>query len=99
MKAYTERGQRLDDMSYVNLRPACDTNMEKWKAKVNEVLHKLKDLFARGWDAGRVRRLIESVDYKVDRWMIWEYKHLFQALRQVNVTRLFLATVMMRKKA
>jgi hypothetical protein len=98
MKAYAERGQRLDYTSYVDLRPAGDTNMEIRKAKANEVLHKLKDLFARCWDARRVRRLIKGVDYKVDRRMIWEYKHIFEALSQIDVTRLFLADVMIRVK-
>jgi hypothetical protein len=67
MKAYAERGQRLDDMSYVGLRAAGDTHMEIWEPEVNEVLHKLKNLFARGWDPRRAGRLVEGIEYNVDR--------------------------------
>jgi hypothetical protein len=97
MEAYTERGQRLNYTSYVDLRSAGDTNTVIRKVKVNEVLQKMKDLFARRWNPKRVGRLIESVDY-VDWRLIWKPKHLFQALRQIGVTRLSLALIMIRIK-
>jgi len=70
-----------------------DTNTEIRKVKVNKVLQKLKNLFAGCWNARRVGRLVESVNYEVDWLLIRDHKYLFQALGQIGITRLFLAAV------
>ena len=38
MEGHAERGQRLEDISYVGIWATCDAYMEVWKAKLDEVL-------------------------------------------------------------
>jgi hypothetical protein len=47
VEGHLTRGQRLENVSYVNLWAACDTYMKFRKAKINQLLHKLKDMVAR----------------------------------------------------
>jgi hypothetical protein len=46
MERHPVRGQRLEDISYLNVWATCDTYMKVWYMKVHELLHKLKDSFA-----------------------------------------------------
>jgi len=56
-------GQRLEDISYVNLWATCDTYMKVWYMKVDELLQKLKNTLARCWDARDVGTFIKGIHY------------------------------------
>jgi hypothetical protein len=55
--------QRLEDISYVNFWATCDAYMKVRYVKVHELLHKLKDPFARCWNARDVGTFIKGVEY------------------------------------
>jgi hypothetical protein len=47
VEGYSARGKRIEDISYVNFWAACHTYMEMRDMKVDELLHKLKNLVTR----------------------------------------------------
>jgi len=63
MERYPARGQRLKDISYVNFWATCYTYMKVWYTTVDELLHKLKNSFARCWNPGEVGTFINGVKY------------------------------------
>jgi len=73
--------------------------MEIWKAKSNEFIDKVKDLFSRGWDAGGDGTLIECIQNDVSRILGKEMEHFFEAFRHRAITRFFLSTIMCRVKS
>jgi hypothetical protein len=70
-------GQRLKRILYVDLGAACDAYMKIWKTKIDKLLHKYKDSFARRRDASRVGAFIKGVDYEIRRTLTRETEHLF----------------------
>ena len=94
MKGYPERGKWIKDVSYVDLWPACYTDMKIRKVKLDKLPDELKDTFAGRWH-GAVRTLVDSVHDEVD-WtfkLIRECDHSFQTFHQNSFTRLSLASV------
>jgi hypothetical protein len=63
VERHSARGQRLEDISYVNFWATCDTYMKVWYMKVDKLLHKLKDPFARCWNPRDVGTFIKGVEY------------------------------------
>jgi hypothetical protein len=98
VKRHPERGQRFNGIPYVDLGAARGTYMKVWKAKVDKLFQKLKDALPSRWNPGRYWRLIECVHDQVDRMLITECKHIFQAFCQNTVTRLILSVVMSKMK-
>jgi hypothetical protein len=47
VERHTTGGQRLEDISYVNFWATFDTKMKVWYMMIDELLHKLKNTFAR----------------------------------------------------
>ena len=70
--------------------------MEIWKAKSNELIHKVKDLFSWGWNAGRDRTLIECIQNDVSRIMGKKMKHFFEAFCHSAITRFPYSTIVCR---
>jgi hypothetical protein len=87
-------GERFKDISYVDLGATGDTDMKIWKAKLDELLDEQENSFSRGRNARGIGTFIEGVDYKIDRILIWDPEHLFQALPQEVITGLFRAILM-----
>jgi hypothetical protein len=98
MKTYSVRGKRSKDVSYIDLWPACDTDMKIRKAKVGQLLDEVKDPFSRWWNATAIRTLVKSIDDKVYGALIRECEHLFQTSCQNRVTGLLFASVVVRMK-
>jgi hypothetical protein len=98
MERHPARGQRLKDISYVNFWATCDTYMEVGYMTVDELLHKLKNPFARCWNPRDVGTFIKGVKYEVDGTLIREGEHLFQAPRQNVVIRLSRTTIVIGMK-
>jgi len=67
--------------------------MEIWEAKSNEFIDKVKDIFSRGWDAGRDRTLIECIQNDVSRVLGKEMEHFFEALYHSPIIRLPHSTI------
>jgi len=63
MERHPARGHELKDISYVNFWATCDTYMKVWYMKVDEILQKLKDAFARRWNPRGVGTFIKGVEY------------------------------------
>src|SRR5712672_169747 len=83
----------------VEFRPTCNTYMEIWEAKSNELIDKVKNLFSRGWDAGRDRTLIECIQNDVGRTMGKEMEHFFEAFRHRAIARFVFSTIVCRVKS
>ena len=98
VKGHPTRGQRFEDISYVNFWATRDTYTKIWKTKLDEFLHELKHAFARRLNPGGVWRLIECVNNQVGRRLLRKCEHFFQAFGQNGITRLVLALVMSRIK-
>jgi len=73
--------------------------MQIREAKVDKILHKLKNPFARGWNARSSGTLVESINNKVDRALIRVCEHLFETFAQIIITRPFRAAIVIRIKA
>jgi len=99
MERHPARGQRLKDISYVNFWATCDTYMKVWYMKVDELIHKLKNPFARCWKPRDVGTFIKGVYYQVDRMAILDCEHIYQATFQSVITGLLGAVSMNRIKA
>jgi hypothetical protein len=63
---HSAKGQRLEDISYVEFRATSDTYMKVWNVKLDELLHKPKNTVARRWNPRDVGTLIKGVYYQVD---------------------------------
>jgi hypothetical protein len=63
VERHLARSQGLKDVSYVNFWATCDTYMKVWYMKVDELLHKLKDPFARRWNPRSVGTFIKGIKY------------------------------------
>jgi hypothetical protein len=63
VKGHSAGGQRLEDVSYVNFWATGDTYTKVWYMKVDELIHKLKDSFARRWNPRDVGAFIKGVHY------------------------------------
>jgi len=98
MNRHSVSGEGFKDISYVDLGATGDTDMKIWKAKFDELLDEQEDSFARRRNARGVGTFVEGVDYKIDWRVIWDREHLFQALCQKDVTKLFRATVVFHIK-
>jgi hypothetical protein len=98
VKRNPTRGQRFDNLSYIDFWSARDTNMKIRKGKFDEFLQKLKHLFPRRWNPRRVRRLIECVYDQVGWTLIGEFEHPFQAFCQITITGLVLSLVVRGKE-
>jgi len=66
--------------------------------KLDELVDEEENSFSRGRNARGIGTFIECVNYKIDWMLIWDLEHLFQALRQKDVTRLLRAVVVIRIK-
>jgi len=73
--------------------------MEIWEAKSNEFIDKVKDLFSRGWDAGRDGTLIECIQNDKGRTRGKDMEHVFEAFRHSAITRFFFSTIVCRVKS
>jgi len=73
--------------------------MEIWETKSKEFIHKVKDLFSRGWNAGRDGTLIERIQNDVSGMMGKEMEHFFEAFRHSAIARFFFSTIMSRVKS
>jgi hypothetical protein len=93
MKGHAERGQRLEDIFYVRIWAACDAYMKTWKAKLDEVLYKLKDMVTRGGNPRGVSRFVQGIDDKICWKLIWQCEHFFQAVCQFLISGLSRAAV------
>jgi hypothetical protein len=93
MEGHAEGVQRLEDIFYVEIWAACDAYMKVWKAKLNEVLDKLKDAFTRGGESRGASRLVQAIDDKICWTLIWQREHFFQAVCQSLITGLSRAAV------
>src|SRR5229473_5630727 len=93
MERYPARGQRLEDISYVDFWPTCDTYMNIWYMKVDELLHKLKNSFAGCWNPRDVGTFIKGVYYQIGWALILQCEHLYQAPLQRVIIRLLPAIV------
>jgi len=67
--------------------------MEIWEAKSNELMHKVKDLFSRGWNAGGDGTLIECIQNDVCRILGKKMEHFFEALYHSPIIRLPHSTI------
>src|SRR5229473_4285547 len=70
VEGHFERGQRLEDISYVEFWSTSDTYTKGWNLKVDQLLHKSKNTVARGWNPRDVGTLVKGVHYQVDRALI-----------------------------
>jgi len=93
MEGHAERSQRLEDIFYVRIWAACDAYMKIWKAKLDEVLDKLKDVFTRRGNPRGVSRFIQAIDDKIRRTLIRQCEHFFQAVCQSLIIGLSRAAV------
>jgi hypothetical protein len=89
--------QRLKDISYVDLRTACDTDMKIRKTKFDEILEEQEDPLARGRNTRGVGAFIDGVNYKIDGTFI-KGEYLFQILVQGVIAGLFRAIVVLLVK-
>jgi hypothetical protein len=63
MEGHSARGQRLENISYVNFWAACDTYMKIWKVKVNKLLHKPKNTVTGCWNPRDVGTFVKGIHY------------------------------------
>src|SRR5712672_1350065 len=83
----------------VEFRSTCNTYMEIWETKSNEFIDKVKDLFSRGWDAGRDGTLIECIQNDVSGIISKDMEHFFKTFRHSAIFRSFFSTIVCRVKS
>ena len=70
---------RCDGVEYVldvDLWTTRHASVKVWKTQVDEVPDKVKDLLAFGWQSRSFRALVEGVQDKINRALIWTSEHL-----------------------
>jgi hypothetical protein len=67
--------------------------------KLDELLHEAEDLFPWRWHPRRIRGFIESVNDNINRLLVQEREHVFQALYQFIFTGLLCAALVFEIKA
>src|SRR5258708_18642903 len=63
MEGHSAGGQSLENISYVDLWATCHTYMNIWYMKFDELVHGLKNSFARCWNSIDVGTLIKGIYY------------------------------------
>jgi hypothetical protein len=92
VKGHRAECQRLEDGTDVDLWAAGCTNVESRQVKVDEFLHKLKDLTTRRGEPRRVWTFVERIQDNENLSLFQKSQHLFEAFLQGVVTWL-LSTV------
>ena len=91
-------GQRLKDISDVDLWAACDTDMKIPKTKLDKIFKEQEDPFARRRNTRGVGAFIKGVDYQIN-WAFIKCEHLFQSLLQGAIAGLLCAIVVFLVKS
>jgi hypothetical protein len=96
MKGHSERRQRFENVSNVDLQATGGTYVHIWNAQLHKMFYKLEHLFTRGRHPGDVGALIESVDNDVRRRLPRHLKHFDETFREKIFRRLHCASRVIR---
>jgi hypothetical protein len=76
VKGHSVSGQRLKDISYVDLWAARDTDVKIRETKLDEIFEEKENAFARRRNTRGVGAFIKSVDHQIN-WTFMKCEHLF----------------------